>query len=90
MGSKDQSLTVQSKKSRSSNHRTKYSHHRNNYRKPRDTSKYICYTCDEKGHFAQDCPKNKSGSHKKKGNKRRHHAHAVEDDEPSKKKTKYV
>ena len=28
-------------------------------------------------------------SHKKKGNKRRHHAHAVEDDEPSSKRTRY-
>ena len=58
----------------------------NNSRKPRDMSKYICYTCDERGHFAKDCPRNKSSSHKKKGNKRRHHAHAAEDDEPSAKR----
>ena len=88
-GSEDQSLTVQSKKSRSKHHRTKYSHHRNNSRNPRDSSKYICYTCDEKGHFSRDCPKNKSSSHNKKGNKIRHHAHAVEDDEPSSKRTIY-
>ena len=69
MGSEDQALTVQSKKSRSSHHRSKYSHHRYNSRKHRDNSKYIFYTCDEKGHFARDCPKNKSSSLKKKGNK---------------------
>ena len=48
-----------------------------------------CYTCDEIGYFAKDCPKSKKHSHKKKGNKRRHHAHAVEDDEPSKKRSRY-
>ena len=52
-------------------------------------SKYICYTCDERGHFTRYCPRNKSRSHKKKGNKRRHHLHATEDDEPSKKRTRY-
>ena len=89
MRSEDQALTVQYKKSISSHHRSKYSHHRNNSRKPRDKSKFICYTYDERGHFARDCPKNKISSHKKKGNKRRHHAHAVEDDEPSSKRTRY-
>ena len=37
----------------------------------------------------QDCPKRKRNSHKKKNKKRRHHAHAIEDYEPSTKKTKY-
>ena len=69
MASEDQALTVQYKKSRSSHHRSKYSHHTNNFRKPRDRSKYISYTCDEKGHFTRDCPKNKSSYHKKKGKK---------------------
>ena len=86
MGSEDQALIVQFKKSRSNHHRSKYSHQRNNSRKPRDLSKYICYTCDERGHFARDCPKNKSSSHKKNGKKRRHHAHAAEDDETSTKR----
>ena len=59
MGIQDQALIVQSKKSRSSHHRSKYSHQLNNSRKPRDLSKYICYTCDERGHFARDYPKRK-------------------------------
>ena len=42
----------------------------------RDISNVRCYTCDEKGHFARDCPIKK----------RRHHAHVVEDDEPAKKR----
>ena len=33
--------------------------------------------------------KNKGHSHKKKGNKRRHHVHAPKDDEPSKKRSRY-
>ena len=48
----------------------------------------MLYTCDEKGHFARDCPRDKGGSHKKKDNKRRHHSHTVEDDEPSRKRIK--
>ena len=90
MGSEDQDLTVQSKKSRSNHHRSKYSHQKNNSRNPRDLSKYIFYTCDERGNFARDCPKNKSISPKKKGKKRRHHGHATEDDEPSTKRNKQV
>ena len=37
----------------------------------RYTSNVRCYTCEEKGHFARDCPIRK----------RRHHAHVAEDDE---------
>ena len=86
MGSEDQALIVHSKKSRRSSHhsRGKNFHLRDNSRK--DLSKLRCYTCDERGHFAKDCPRNKINSHKKKGNKRRHHAHAVEDDESSTKR----
>ena len=39
-------------------------------------------TRDEKGHISRLCP-NKGNSKKKKGNKRSHHAHVAEDDEPS-------
>ena len=85
MGSEDQSLTVQSKKTRTSHHRGKHSHQRSNFRKPRDMSKYIFYTCNERD-FARDSARNKSNSHKNKGNKRRHHAHAAKDDEPSTKR----
>ena len=88
MGSEDQAFTVQSKKTITSHHRGKHSHQKSNFRNPRDMSKYIFYTCDERGHFARDFPRNKSSSHKKKGNKIRHHAHVAEDDEPSTKRTR--
>ena len=42
----------------------------------RDPSNVRCYTCDEKGHFARDCPIGK----------RRHHDHIVEDYEPTNKR----
>ena len=86
MGSQDQALSVQSKKTSSSHHRGKYSHQRSNFRKPREKFKFIFYICDERGHFARDCTRKKISSHKKKGNKRRHHAHAIEDGVPSRKK----
>ena len=85
MGSEDQDLIVHSKKSRRNSHhsRGKTFHHKDNI--IQDLSKLRCYT-DERGHFAKDYPRNKINSHKKKGNKKRHHAHAVEDDEPSTKR----
>ena len=69
MGSEDQALTVHSKKSRRRSHYSKVKdpHHRDNI--IMDLSKFRCYTCDERGNFAKDCPKNKGHSHKKKGNK---------------------
>ena len=85
MGSEDQALTAHSKKSRRRPH---YSKGKDSHLR-RDISKLRCYTCDERGHFAKDCPKNKGHSHKKKRNKRRHHAHAAEDNEPSKKISRY-
>ena len=89
MGSEDQALIAHSKKGRKGSHHSKGKnpHHRDNSRKNMSISR--CYTCDEVGDFAKDCPKNKIHSHKNKGNKRGHHAHVAEDDEPSKKSTRY-
>ena len=87
MGSEDQALTIHSKRVRIKPHhfKGKNPHHRDSNIK--DPSRLRCYTCDEIGHFVKDFPKNKNHSHKKKGNKRIHHAHATEDDEPSKKRS---
>ena len=91
MGSEDQSLTIHSKKIMQDYHhpKGKHSHQKGNSRKPnRDLSKLRCFTCDERGNYARDFPRNKNGSPKKKRNKRRHHAHTTEDDEPPRKKSK--
>ena len=78
MGSEDQALTVQPKKSRTDHYRGQYSRQKNNTRKSnKKLSKFICYTCDARGHLARDCPRNKDRFHKSKGNKKRHHAHAT-------------
>ena len=75
MGSEDQALIVQSKKSRTYHHRGKHSLQKNNNIKSNKYfSKFIFYTCDERGHLARDCPRSKYRSHNRKGNKKRHHA----------------
>ena len=80
MGSEYQSLTVHSKKNRRDYHHSKGKH------PPSRKTQLRFYTCDEIGQYARDCPRNKRNSHKKKGNKRRYHAHVAEDDEPSTKR----
>ena len=89
MGNEDQSLTVHSKKGRRENHhhQGKHSHQKINFVR-RDPSKLRCYTCDERGHFARNCPMDKSGSKNKKNSKTRHHAHTAKDDDPPKKRVK--
>ena len=89
MGSEDQDLIVQSKKTRSSHHRSKYSHQGITLESLEIFLSTFAIHVMKEDIFARDCPKNKSSSHKKKGNKRRHHDHAAEDDEPSTKRTRY-
>ena len=90
MGNEDQYLTVHTKKIIRDYHhpKGKHSHQKDNPRiSNRDLSKLRCFTCDERGHFSRDCPRNKSNSHKKK-DKRKHHAHTVEHDDPPRKRVK--
>ena len=94
MGNEDQTLTTHTKKIKREHYHLKKGKHphqnqKDNPRKySRDLSNVKCYTCDEKGHFARDCPRNRGSSHKKKNNKRRNYAHTAEDDEPPKKRTR--
>ena len=85
----DQSLTVHAKKDRSK--RENHPHKRPkifqmNHRSQRDYSNLRCFTCDEKRHFAKDCPRNKGSTKAKK--KKRHHANIVEHDKPTNKRTR--
>ena len=83
MVNEDQSLTTHIKKIKRDHHHIKKGKNSDQNKKynpgisSRDLSKFICYTCDEKGHFARDCTINKCVSHKNKENKRRHHAHTT-------------
>ena len=88
MGSEDQALTIYSNKNKRSSHHSKGKNFHQKYNTRNDLSKFRCYTCDKRGHFSKDCPRSKINSHKNKGNKRRHHAHAIEYDEPSTKRIK--
>ena len=91
MGNEYQALTVHSKKSRRDNHhhQGKNSHQKDNsVRSSKDLSKIGCYTCDERAHFARNCPMINNGYKKKKNSKRRHHAHTTEHDDPPRKRVK--
>ena len=91
MGNEYQALTIHSKKGRRENHhhQGKHPHQKDSFVKTNNfPSKLRCYTCDERGHFARNCPMNKSGSKKKKNSKIRHHAHTAKDDDPPRKKVK--
>jgi hypothetical protein len=54
-------------------------------REEKDFSSYQCYHCDKMGHIAKNCPSIREEY--KKRNKR-HHAHTVEDEEPTTKMIK--
>jgi hypothetical protein len=55
-------------------------------RKGKDLSSYQCYHSDKIGHIAKNCHARREKF--KRRNHKRHHSHAVEDDEPPKKLTK--
>ena len=87
--SDDQALTTQAKKNEGK--REDHFHRRpkkfqKNHRPRRDYTNSRCFTCDEKGHFSRDCPRNKGSS--KANKKKRHHAHTAEGDEPASKRTR--
>ena len=79
----DKALTVHTRKNFKKKQKKENFHHNKMKDKKakktkRDISNVRGYTCDEKGHLARDCPIQK----------RRHHAHIVEDDEPTNKRFK--
>ena len=85
----DQALTTHLKKDGSK--REDHPHKRpkrfqKNHRSQRDYSNLRCFTCDEKVHFAKDCPRNKGST--KANKKKRCHAHIAKDDEPTSKRTR--
>ena len=76
-----QSLIVHTRKNYKKKEKKDNYHHNNKNGKKqkkikRDPSNVRCYTCDEKGHFARDCPTRKKSRH----------AHVVEDEEPTNKR----
>ena len=79
----DQTLKIHTRKNFKKKEKKENFHHNKKKDKKqkktkRDPSNVQCYTCDEKRHFARDCPIKKN----------RYHAHIVEDDEPTNKRFK--
>ena len=69
MGEDDnQALTAHAKKGKTK----KEEHYHKKHRKFKDSPQFRCFTCDEKRHFARDCPKGKD--HAKRGKNKRYHA----------------
>ena len=82
MGStKDQAPTFLTRRNNKKKEKKEKFHHNKKKDKKqnktkRDPSNVRCYTCDEKGHFARDCPIKK----------KRHHPYIAEDNEPTNKR----
>ena len=80
----DQAVTTYTRKNykKKENHHHKKKKDKKQKKFRKDRSNIRCYTCDEKGLFARDYPKNKDSFNKKK----RHHAHTNGDNEPTNKR----
>ena len=79
----DQALTVHTRNNfNKKEKKDKFYHNKKQDKKQNNIKRYPSnvqfYTCDEKGHFARDCPIKK----------KRHHAHVSEDDEPTNKRSR--
>ena len=70
MGNEYQALTARTKKIRRDYHQSKGKHSHS------IKTQLRCFTCDEIGHYARNCPRNKRNSHKK-NDKRKYHAHTT-------------
>ena len=90
----DQAVTIHTRiyhRKKEDHHHNKRegNHHKRQKKFRRDPYSFRCYTCDEKGYYSKYFPRNRC-SFNKKSNKKRHHAHTIEDDEPTNKIFKEV
>ena len=80
---KYQAVTTLTRKKENHHHNYREDHHHKRQKKFRKYPSNIrCYTYDEKGHYSGNYPKNK-GFLNNELNKKIHHAHTIEDDEPT-------